>query len=142
MFIQNVSYFDVMHGKHPDGDVLIQIVDPCVEFPVPKKYWAFREIHKFEFSDVERETDVAWEFRMNETQAREIATILRNAKSNNQSVIVHCIAGLCRSGAVAEVGVMIAFEDTGVYRQPNLHVKHSLMRELNLTTDYENFFGE
>lgn len=136
MFIQNVSYHDVKCGSHKYGDVLIQIVDPCVEFPTPAPDRIFKEIHQFEFSDVERETDIAWEFRMSEEQAQQIAEILKNAYANEYNVIVHCIAGLCRSGAVAEVGVMMGFEDTGAYRQPNIHVKSSLMRALGMIPDY------
>jgi predicted protein tyrosine phosphatase len=49
------------------------------------------------------------------------------------NVVVHCMAGLCRSGAVAEVGVMMGFDDTERFRSPNLMVKHSLMRALGWT---------
>jgi predicted protein tyrosine phosphatase len=42
--------------------------------------------------------------------------------------MVHCVAGLCRSGAVTEVGVMMGFEDTHRYRNPNVFVKKMLMR--------------
>ena len=136
MFIQNVSYHEVQHGTHRRGDVLIQIVDPGLDFPVPSSDRIFKEIHKFEFSDVERETDVAWEHRMSPEQAQEIAKILTSALANEYDVIVHCVAGLCRSGAVAEVGVMMGFEDTGVYRQPNVHVKTALMRTLGMIPDY------
>ena len=136
MFIQNVSYHEVQHGTHPRADVLIQIVDPGLDFPVPSNDRIFKEIHKFEFSDVERESDVAWENRMSPEQAQEIAKILTAALANEYDVIVHCVAGLCRSGAVAEVGVMMGFEDTGVYRQPNVHVKTGLMRTLGMIPDY------
>lgn len=136
MFIQNVSYHEVQHGQHPRADVLIQIVDPGLGFPEPSNDRFFKEIHKFEFSDVERETDEAWEHRMTEQQAQEIAKILTTALANEYDVIVHCVAGLCRSGAVTEVGVMMGFEDTGVYRQPNVHVKTSLMRTLGMIPDY------
>jgi predicted protein tyrosine phosphatase len=136
MFIQNVSYHEVKYGTHRHADVLIQIVDPGLDFPVPSNDRIFKEIHKFEFSDVERETDVAWEHRMTEQQAQEIAKILTAALANEYDVIVHCVAGLCRSGAVTEVGVMMGFEDTGIYRQPNVHVKTSLMRALGMIPDY------
>jgi hypothetical protein len=50
-------------------------------------------------------------------------------------VVVHCVAGVCRSGAVAEVGVMLGFDDTEVFRSPNLLVKHKMMRKLGWTYD-------
>jgi hypothetical protein len=51
------------------------------------------------------------------------------------NVIVHCHAGVCRSGAVCEVGVMLGFNDTEVFRSPNLLVKHRMMRKLGWTYD-------
>ena len=51
------------------------------------------------------------------------------------NVVVHCHAGVCRSGAVAEVGITMGFEDTGVFRAPNLMVKHKLMKALGMTYD-------
>ena len=50
-------------------------------------------------------------------------------------VVVHCHAGVCRSGAVVEVGVMMGFDDTEVFRSPNLLVKHKMMRALGWTYD-------
>ena len=51
------------------------------------------------------------------------------------NVIVHCHAGVCRSGAVCEVGVILGFEDTDAFRSPNLLVKHRMMKHLGLTYD-------
>jgi hypothetical protein len=51
------------------------------------------------------------------------------------NVIVHCVAGVCRSGAVCEVGVMLGFDDTEAFRSPNLLVKHRMMRCLGWTYD-------
>jgi hypothetical protein len=51
------------------------------------------------------------------------------------NVVVHCFAGICRSGAVAEVGVMMGFDDVGRTRIPNLLVKHRMMRALGWTYD-------
>ena len=51
------------------------------------------------------------------------------------NVVVHCHAGVCRSGAVCEVGVMMGFDDTEVFRSPNLLVKHLMMKSLGWTYD-------
>jgi hypothetical protein len=50
-------------------------------------------------------------------------------------VIVHCVAGVCRSGAVCEVGVIMGFDDTEVFRSPNLLVKHKMMKVLGWLYD-------
>ena len=51
------------------------------------------------------------------------------------NVVVHCYAGICRSGAVCEVGVMMGFNDTERFRSPNLLVKHRMMKALGWTYD-------
>jgi len=48
------------------------------------------------------------------------------------NVVVHCHMGVCRSGAVAEVGVMMGFRDTEKFRIPNLMVKKKLMEQLGM----------
>ena len=50
-------------------------------------------------------------------------------------VVVHCHAGVCRSGAVCEIGVMMGFNDTEVFRSPNLLVKHKMMQVLGWLYD-------
>jgi hypothetical protein len=53
----------------------------------------------------------------------------------NMNVLVHCHAGICRSGAVVEVGTMLGFTATERFRMPNLRVKHKMMKVLGLTYD-------
>ena len=72
---------------------------------------------------------------ISDEQAAEIVQLLKHALDNRMNVVVHCYAGLCRSGAVAEVGVMMGFRDCGRTRIPNLRVKHKLMKQLGWTYD-------
>lgn len=51
------------------------------------------------------------------------------------NVVVHCVAGICRSGAVCEIGVMMGFRDTQEFRSPNLLVKHKMMKSLGWLYD-------
>lgn len=138
-WIENVSWDDVKNGWHTDmGDnaMLIQIADPATFFPEPKH--TFKEIHKFEFLDAE-DTDVErWggdEFFITDFQAAELVESLQYALANSMNVLVHCHAGICRSGAVVEVGSMMGFTPTERYRQPNLRVKHKMMKVLGWTYD-------
>ena len=136
-WIQNTSLADVRQGTHflpgPNA-MLIQIVDPCMEFPHPK--YEFQEVHQFEFLDLERDDlPGAEEFKITEAQASELVQLLQRALQQNMNVVVHCVAGVCRSGAVCEVGVMLGFRDPELYRSPNLLVKHRMMQALGWTYD-------
>lgn len=144
-WIQNVALVDIPRGRHirvDENSMLIQIVDPAMEFPKP--LYNFREVHQFEFLDIEEDgltnngngswTDMS-EFAITDAQAQELVRLLQHALANRMDVVVHCHAGVCRSGAVCEIGVMLGFNDTEVFRSPNLLVKHKMMRALGWTYD-------
>jgi predicted protein tyrosine phosphatase len=147
-FIQNVSMSDITKGNHRKSNnaVLIQIVDPNTQFPVPAM--DFTEIYQFQFLDIEEDgmtntgdgmmIDLS-ELAITDAQAKGIALVLLQAKQNNKDVICHCHVGVCRSGAIAEVAIAcLGFNDTGDYRQPNLLVKKKLMQALNMWYNYEH----
>jgi len=136
MWIQNVSMSDIRQGFHINpgfNSMLIQIVDPAYEFPVPK--YQFREVHQFEFLDAEKDDRFPDECKCTDKQAAELVRLLQHAQDQRMNVIVHCHAGVCRSGAVAEIGVMLGFQDTEAFRSPNLLVKHQMMKVLGWTYD-------
>ena len=144
-WIQNVALSDIKKGHHirvDDNSVLIQIVDPAMEFPTPLH--KFGSVHQFEFLDIEEDgmTNVGdgrmidmSEFAITDDQAKSLVLILQQALLNRSDVVVHCVAGVCRSGAVCEVGVMMGFDDTEVFRSPNLLVKHKMMKVLGWDYD-------
>lgn len=136
-WIQNISRESAKNGFHFEPGVnamLIQIVDPPGDFPIPK--YKFKEVHQFQFLDVEEDDDVDdEEVRCSQEQAAELVRLLQHAFENHMNVVVHCVAGICRSGAVCEVGVMLGFDDTEVFRSPNLLVKHRMMKALGWTYD-------
>jgi predicted protein tyrosine phosphatase len=137
MWIQNVALSDIKKGFHinpGENAMLIQIVDPPGDFPTPK--YSFKEVHQFEFLDVEEKDEVLEEaMKCSHEQAAELVRLLQHALANRMNVIVHCHAGVCRSGAVCEVGVMLGFDDTEAFRSPNLLVKHRMMKALGWTYD-------
>lgn len=140
-WIQNVSLKDVEKGTHFDPgfrSMLIQIVDPAMNFPKPK--FEFLETARFEFLDLETRDNFAEEAKITSTQANQLVNLLHQALREDMNVIVHCVAGMCRSGAVAEVGIIMGFQDTEVPRSPNLRVKHFMMKELGLTYDCDEPF--
>lgn len=139
-FIENISWDDCKNGWHYDcGDnsMLIQIADPATFFPEPKQ--KFKEIHQFEFLDAEDEDLKRFpeEALISDEQAEKIVFLLNHAKAKAMNVVVHCHAGICRSGAVVEVASMMGFTPSDRYRQPNLRVKHKMMKVLGLTYEHE-----
>jgi predicted protein tyrosine phosphatase len=138
MWIQNVAASDIPTGFHVavgENSMLIQIMDTATDWwPTPKH--TFKEIHKFEFLDIEKNDEcIDPVMKISDAQAEELVRLLQHALDNHMDVIVHCMAGICRSGAVCEVGVMMGFQDTERFRSPNLLVKHKMMKALGWTYD-------
>ena len=133
MWIENVAAIDVVTGFHRStghNTILIQILDGDW-LPEPKHQ--FQERHRFVFLDLEDSDDDVEAMGITPDQAAQLVALLQTALARQQNVVVHCTAGLCRSGAVAEVGVMMGFEDSGRARTPNLRVKTAMMRQLGWT---------
>lgn len=136
--IINISYAAAEQGAYPhkDPSVLIQITDPGTKAPsTPHKYVSK---HHFQFHDAESlEGEIGFPYApprlISDQDAKQIVDILTNALDNGYNVVVHCHAGLCRSGAVCEVGVMMGFEDMHRIRMPNVLVKNKLMKQLGWT---------
>lgn len=127
-WIQNVSMQRIKDGDHKDpgeNSMLIQIVDPAYPFPTPK--YPFKEIHRFEFLDLEEDDKFYEEAKITPDIAFDIIWQLTRAVKYDMNVVVHCHMGHCRSGAVTEVGVMMGLEDLHMYRNPNTLVKKELM---------------
>jgi predicted protein tyrosine phosphatase len=144
-WIQNVAATDMSHGWHIDvgeNSMLIQIMDDDQWWPTPKH--SFKEIHKFIFLDIEGDcktnlgdgelTDMK-HFAISDKQAQELVDLLKHAMDNNMNVVVHCLAGVCRSGAVVEVGVKMGFQDPETFRSPNILVKNKMLKAAGLPFD-------
>jgi protein-tyrosine phosphatase len=134
MWIENVAAIDVTkrhHHEAGENSMLISITDPAGWRP--EAMHTFKERHNFEFLDAD--SGFPEECLISDAQAAEIVRLLQHAQANNMNVVVHCTAGLCRSGAVAEVGVMMGFGDTERTRIPNIRVKHKMMKALGWTYD-------
>lgn len=136
-WIENVAAADIPARYHHDAgenSMLISITDPAGW--KPEAAHPFKERHNFEFLDVEENDEVLEEaMKCSQEQANELVRLLQYALENRMNVVVHCFAGICRSGAVAEVGVMLGFDDVGRWRSPNLLVKSRMMKALGWTYD-------
>jgi predicted protein tyrosine phosphatase len=136
-WIENVAAIDVTKGFHHEAGInsmLISICDPAGWKPEAKH--VFKERHDFEFLDIE-DNDYSMEegWKVSDEQAEQLVRLLQKALDNRMNVVVHCTAGVCRSGAVCEVGVMMGFDDCERFRSPNLRVKHKMMKVLGWTYD-------
>lgn len=137
-FIENVSKQDVALGFHMDAGpnaMLIRIQDPATFFGKIARADMFKEVYEFEFLDAEDTDGFEDEVKISDTQAELLVGLLKRAQEKHMNVVVHCHAGICRSGAVVEVATMLGFTPTDKYRQPNLRVKHKMMKVLGLTYD-------
>lgn len=135
-FIENISLRKIIKGIHrfdPERkSVLIQITDPDKDHVEP--YHDFDEIYQFKFYDIDIDNKESNLF-CTEKDAKQLVETLQKALKEYANVTVHCTAGLCRSGAVAEVGIMMGFKEVHRVRQPNRLVKTRMMKELGWTYD-------
>lgn len=118
--------------------MLIQLLDPASFPPTPKAY--FKESHQLEFLDVEDDVlgTPMEDFAVTKYQAQHLVKLLQRAIDQQMDVVVHCTAGICRSGAVTEVAVsMLGFEEVHTSRIPNLRVKRLMFEALGLGYEHE-----
>jgi hypothetical protein len=76
-WIQNVALADIPKKYHVavgENSMLIQIVDPAMTFPTPAH--KFKEVHQFEFLDLERDDPWGEEFKVTDTQAEQLVSLL------------------------------------------------------------------
>lgn len=137
-WIENVAASDIPIGFHHacgENAMLIQIMDTATSWwPEPKH--EFKERYQFEFLDIEKNDHCLDPImKISDEQAEKLVALLQHALDNRMNVVVHCMAGICRSGAVCEIGVMMGFNDTERFRSPNLLVKHKMMKVLGWTYD-------
>jgi predicted protein tyrosine phosphatase len=141
-FVENISMERVKKGYHilrGEDTVLIQIVDPAEIFPKPAQ--DFCEIHQFRFLDADSKNFP--EFCIQEEQAEQIVQIVTHAHACGKNIVVHCHAGICRSGAVAEFAKIVGYEvsSDANERIPNVYVKNMLLRIWRGEVDYGKIFS-
>lgn len=133
LFIQNISKKRVICGDHMspakmDCD-LIQITGAATFPPKPGMEYFFKRIAHFDFED---STDIE-DGAINEEQAQAIVKFLKEAKELNHNVVVHCFAGIRRSGAVVEFAVKnLGFQAYPEKREPNPFMLEQLNKFKNI----------
>lgn len=87
-WIENISLDDIRKGYHYDAgfnSMLIQIVDPDMDFPTPKH--EFRRVYQFKFLDVEND-EVVYSDAITNEDAKGIAVALQEAWAEGMNVVV------------------------------------------------------
>jgi protein tyrosine phosphatase len=133
-FIENVSRANIeeaFHSEAGENAMLIQICD-FFDSP-PKPLRDFKIVMQFAFDDVEDEGATS----ISDRDAELIIDSLRYARDHNMNVIVHCHAGLCRSGAVVEAGIHLGFNEPDRRRIPNGLVKQKLFKVMGVHINRE-----
>lgn len=131
--IQNVSQQAVIDGDCFDPTTfslhLIQITDYDSEFVEPKNWRYYKSIRQYRFNDTEDLFDLNC---ITDTQAKQIAEALKHILLLGDDLVVHCLAGICRSGAVVECAEAIGFQKCNNFRLPNALVKRKIMQALGV----------
>lgn len=140
MWIANFSMDQIQKGLHFDATwqpiMLIQIQDPDTnQFVLSPQQHSFKDILQLKFFDTE-DDEVGC---IQSNQAQQIADFLNKAIENKCNVIVHCHAGICRSGAVVEVGHILGFDipDGINNRIPNRLVFNKVRKALGIFNSWE-----
>lgn len=118
--ITRCSAAEFLAGIHPAPSpeaVAIQITDPCCA--VPRAGNAYHALHHFEFADVVSIHEPTGEFAITSQQAIRIAQVLRSALAEDRDVVVHCRAGIRRSGAICKAAARYPYgNDFDYVNQP------------------------
>lgn len=103
--IRNISLYEYENGNHPSYDMAIRIVD---DLSLIKKSCVIPDEFVFVFSDVD-ETEAG---AITPSIAQTIVNLLKENPDKN--VLVHCVMGVSRSGAVAQFAVdFLDYQDAG-----------------------------
>lgn len=117
--IENISVLDVSLGEHSNvgkNSMLIRICDTFEPYMPTAKHQFLIE-RSFQFNDLERYDEFGKinplfnTHGINDIQANHIFMLLKKALEENLNVVVHCTAGVSRSGAIHQVGIAMGFID-------------------------------
>lgn len=130
-WIANVSEAHASGVLFPSEMVCISITNPGKEASLP----GFKDILRLQFQDYDGAQKLPYgAVLFNLHQALQIASFARQHREYGHNILVHCAAGVSRSGAVVEalLEAFPEYEDAGWIRHPNGRVKSLMKRALGL----------
>lgn len=111
---------DELKYKEDESCIMIQVFDDGCSVSPPEGFERIvNSFHQYEFNDIDAPFDGFEHCIIDDGDAKSIASVLLSAKKNGQNVIVHCFAGVSRSGAIVQAAIDIGFKDPETYRAPN-----------------------
>lgn len=129
-WVQNIGEGAAEVFEPTPNDVVVSITEPGREARL-RKGWA--DMLRLEFQDYDSERKhPADAVLFTATQAARTSRFLR--KHRDKNIVVHCAAGISRSGGIVDA-ILHAFpeyEDRGWPRHPNGHVRSLMKRALGL----------
>lgn len=111
--------------------VCVSITEPGRKAKLPR----FDDLLRLEFQDYDGERKHPEDAVLFSPQrAARTARFLRKHRDAGRNIVVHCAAGISRSGAIVEAALEAfrEYEDRGWPRFPNGHVKRLMKRALGL----------
>jgi predicted protein tyrosine phosphatase len=137
-WVANVGEGAAEQWAETENTVCISISEPDRKVKLPK----FMDVIREQFQDYDktaRDGKTPRKFPesavfMSPTQAARIARFARKHRDEGRNILVHCAAGISRSGAIAEslLQAFPEYEDRGWLRHPNNHVRCLMKRALGL----------
>lgn len=134
----NTGLFKDVESLVKDGRYILIIIDDAnnrvrdtKEGDIWKRPWMTSEYNNVLYC-VFDDSDGTSEYPLGKDSAAVIASDIRYAYEKGYNLIVSCVAGLSRSGAVVEAAIAYGFEDTGKARTPNSYVKSLIMEGLGI----------
>lgn len=132
LYVQNVSFDEVKKlivHNNCSNTLLISITDNDMDYPFFLNRGNFWSAVYYQFLDVD---GPQYKQAISDGQAKGIIHWLEFAKRHNKDVLVHCMMGINRSGAVREVAEILGFEVIGQKQGYNAYVKTKLIQAAGL----------
>lgn len=121
-YIKNHAGYDLESNgfRVEPNTALIQLLDIGIPYIPKTDYSVFADVSQFYFLDLDEGDDGFNEYGITKPQAGLLVRTLESHLEKGYNIIVHCTAGINRSGAVTEFGIRhLGFDDTGVHRGAN-----------------------